>query len=181
MKKILCVVGGVSEESLNKKLALSMKEIGEDICDIEIYFPDKLPIFNKDLEKDLPEEVSFFKEKVRSCDGVLFVTPEYDYSIPAVLKNAIEWGTRPFEDNVWDEKPVAIAGASTGMVGTARAQMALRQIMVEVNMLTFNRPQVLVGNAQEKFDKDGKLIDEKTRQKARELIVGLVSWIDRLS
>jgi chromate reductase len=124
--------------------------------------------------------VQEFKRKIREADAILFATPEFNYSIPAILKNAIEWGNRPPNDNSWDGKPAAIMSASGGVRGGVRAQTVLRQIMVDLNMHPVNRPLLLVGNAAEKFDKTLKLVDEATIDTLQKLLVSLTDWTRQL-
>ncbi|MEN6440313.1 MAG: NAD(P)H-dependent oxidoreductase, partial [Syntrophobacter sp.] len=118
--------------------------------------------------------------KVKGADGILIVTPEYNYSVPGVLKNAIDAASRPYGTNPFEGKPVAIMGASIGMLGTARAQYHLRQTMVFLNAFPLNRPEIMVPFAESKFDEAGRLTDETTREKVKELLVELVRWIRKL-
>jgi chromate reductase len=120
------------------------------------------------------------KKRIRSANSVLIVTPEYNYSIPGVLKNAIDWASRPYGDSAWSGKPAAIMGASVGTIGTARAQYHLRQIMVFLNMFPINQPEVMIGNAATRFDKAGNLTDETTKDFIRQLLTSLVAWTRRL-
>jgi len=136
-------------------------------------------LFNEDLLDDMPEVVREFKEKVREADAILFATPEYNYSISAVLKNAIEWGNQP--DNSWDSKPAAIISASISLRGGARAQAHLRQIMVDLNMHPINRPQLLLAKAGEKFDVGHKLVDSGSVKTLQSLLATLVEWTRRFS
>jgi len=110
----------------------------------------------------------------------VLVTPEYNYSIPGVLKNAIDWASRPYGDNSWEGKPVAVMGASAGALGTARAQYHLRQVFVFLNMHAVNRPEVMISSAAERFDEQGNLKDENTRKHIRNLLVSLVEWAQHL-
>jgi len=109
----------------------------------------------------------------------LIATPEYNYSIPGVLKNAIDWASRPYGDNALEGKPVALMGASVGMLGTARAQYHLRQTFVFLNMYPLNRPEVMVPFANDKVNNDGKVTDPKTKEKIRELLESLIVWTRR--
>ena len=104
------------------------------------------------------------------------MTPEYNYSIPGVLKNAIDWASRPYGDSAWNGKPVAIMGASIGTIGTARAQYHLRQVFVFLNMFSINQPEVMIGNAAERFDAEGNLMDETAKKLIRQLLQSLVQW-----
>jgi len=136
--------------------------------------------FNEDDEQTLPARVVELKARVREADAILIATPEYNYSVPGVLKNAIDWGSRPYGDNVWDGKPVAIMGASPGPLGTARAQYHLRQSFVFLNMYPVNRPEVMISNAAQRFDAQGRLADEGSRTRIRQLLEALVAWTRRL-
>jgi len=117
-----------------------------------------------------------FKKQIRDADAILFVTPEYNYSVPGVLKNAIDWASRPYGDSAWDGKPAAIMGASIGAIGTARAQYHLRQMMVFLNMFTVNRPEVMIAGAPKGFDAEGNLTDETAKELIRQLLQNLVEW-----
>ena len=120
------------------------------------------------------------KEAVEAADGILFISPEYNRSIPGALKNAIDWASRPYGDNAWFGKPAAIMGASIGAIGTARAQYHLRQMMVFLNMFPINQPEVMIGNASERFDAEGKLTDDATKDFIRQLLQNLVEWTRRI-
>jgi chromate reductase len=147
---------------------------------LEIFELEGIPLFNQDLELQPPDKVKEFKAKIRAADAILIVTPEYNYSIPGVLKNAIDWASRPYGNNAFDGKPVAVMGASVGMLGTARAQYDLRRSFVFLNMFPLNQPEVLVPFAQDKVDGNGRVTDEKTRRKIRELIESLAAWTKRI-
>jgi chromate reductase len=120
------------------------------------------------------------KRRLREADALLIVTPEYNYSVPGVLKNAIDWASRPYGDSAWAGKPAAIMGASVGTMGTARAQYHLRQIFVFLNVLPLNQPEVMIGNAATRFDAEGRLTDEATQKHIRQLLDNLVAWTRRL-
>jgi chromate reductase len=148
---------------------------------LEIFDLDGIPPFNQDLEKDMPRKVIEFKSKIRNADALLIATPEYNYSVPGVLKNAIDFASRPYGDNPFDEKPVAIMSASIGMLGGARAQYHLRQMFVFLNMYPINRPEVIVTFAPDKFDEeDGKLLDDDTKKFLGQLLQNLANWARRL-
>jgi chromate reductase len=151
-----------------------------DDAALEVFDLEGIPPFNQDLENQPAEKVKEFKAKIRAADAILIVTPEYNYSIPGVLKNAIDWASRPYGDNAFDGKPVAVMGASVGMLGTARAQYDLRRSFVFLNMYPMNQPEVMVPFAQDKVDKNGRVIDEKTRKKIREFLESLVAWAKRM-
>ena len=139
-----------------------------------------LILFNQDLVPRMPPKVKEFKAKIKAADAILIATPEYNYSVPGVLKNAIDWASRPYEDNSFNDKPVAIMSASIGILGGARAQYHLRQIFVTLNMHCINKPEVFVAFADQKIDKRGRVKDEQTREKIRELVENLVTWARKL-
>jgi chromate reductase len=178
--KILGIAGSLRKGSYNRSALRAAQNLLPDNARMAIFELDGIPPFNQDLEMQPAPAVSELKSKVRFADAILFVTPEYNYSVPGVLKNAIDWVSRPHGDNAWDGKPVAIMGASIGMLGTARAQYHLRQIFVYLNMYAFNRPEVMIPNAADKFDANGDLVDEDTRKRIRELMSALTSWTIRL-
>jgi chromate reductase, NAD(P)H dehydrogenase (quinone) len=145
---------------------------------ISIFDIDGIPGFNQDIEAEMPVNVKEFKSKIRDSDGILIATPEYNYSVPGVLKNAIDWASRPYGDNAFDGKPVAIMSASIGKFGGTRAQYHLRQMFVFLNMHPVNGPEVMVTLAQDKFDADGKLVDEDTKKYVSQLLQNLAKWTE---
>jgi chromate reductase len=178
--KVLGFAGSLRKESYNRSLLQAARELVSGDAELEIFDLDGIPLFNQDLENRPPERLKEFKAKIKAADAVLIATPEYNYSIPGVLKNAIDCASRPYGDNAFEHKPVAIMGASIGMMGTARAQYHLRQCFVFLTCFALNQPEVMVPFAQEKIDKDGRVTDQKTREKIRELLESLVSWTRRL-
>ena len=180
MKKkieILGIVGSLRKQSYNRALIKAASEVAPDNCHLEVFELDDIPLYNQDKEMNLPPSVALLKSKVLAADAILIVTPEYNYSIPGVLKNALDWGSRPYGDNSWDNKPVAIMGASVGLQGTSRAQYHLRQIFVNLNMHALNRPEIMISSAHEKFDAEGNLLDPKTREKIGELLTNLINSV----
>ncbi|MDH7564112.1 MAG: NAD(P)H-dependent oxidoreductase [Candidatus Bathyarchaeota archaeon] len=176
--KILGFAGSLRKDSFNKSLLKTAleyvpKKVTLEICDLE-----GIPPFNQDLEDNMPEKVKEFKKKIKEADALLIATPEYNYSVPGVLKNAIDWASRPYGDNVFDGKPVAVMSASDGMLGGARAQYHLRQVFVSLNMRPLNRPEVIVPFADEKIDEKGNVVDSKTREKIKKLLESLVAWAE---
>ncbi|HVF47065.1 MAG TPA: NAD(P)H-dependent oxidoreductase [Pyrinomonadaceae bacterium] len=179
--KILGIAGSLREGSYNRAILRAAAELAPQGSDIEIFDIAGLPGFSQDDEQDPPAKVADLKQKIRGSDAVIFATPEYNYSVPGVLKNAIDWASRPYGDSAWDGKPAAIMGASVGNIGTARAQYHLRQIMVFLNMHPLNRPEVMVGSCADKFDANGNLTDQSTKDHIQKQIVALVEWTKRLS
>ncbi len=176
---ILGFAGSLRRQSYNRAILAAASEMVPDDATLEIFDLEGIPPFNQDLELEPPERVSEFKARIRAADAILIATPEYNYSIPGVLKNAIDWASRPYGDNAFDGKPVGLMGASVGMLGTARAQYDLRRSFVFLNMFPLNQPEVMVPFAQDKVDGNGRLTDEKTRKKIRELLESLVAWTKR--
>lgn len=167
--------GSYNKSALRAAVKLAPRSSSLDILDL-----DGIPGFNEDLEQNFPPPARQFKDKVKAADAILIVTPEYNYSVPGVLKNAIDWASRPYGDSAWNGKPVAIMGASIGMLGTGRAQYHLRQMFVFLNMFPLNQPEVLIPNAHDKFDEEGNVKDDKTAQKIRELLEALIDWASQL-
>lgn len=161
--KVLVMKGGISQDSLNKKLFAAMKKLAPQGVELTDYPLEKLPFFSQDLEGDLPEPVLEFKKMVKGADAVLFITPEYNRSIPGVLKNAIDWASRPYGKSEWDKKPAAVMGASVGNIGTFGAQHHLRQVLAYLNMPTMGQPEFYL-NASKSFDEKGQLSDAKTQE-----------------
>ncbi|MGZ3514868.1 MAG: NADPH-dependent FMN reductase [Thermodesulfobacteriota bacterium] len=176
---ILGFAGSLRKQSYNRALLSAANEMVPENATLEIFDLAGIPPFNQDLENEPPEKVRDFKARIRAADAILIVTPEYNYSIPGVLKNAIDWASRPYGDNAFDGKSVAVMGASIGMLGTARAQYDLRRSFVFLNMYPMNQPEVMIPFAQNKVDENGRVTDEKTRKKIRELLEALVSWTKR--
>jgi chromate reductase len=179
--KIIGFAGSLRKNSYNRALLRAALELVPEGVELEIFDLEGIPPFNQDLENEPAEKVKEFKAKIRAADAVLIVTPEYNYSIPGVLKNAIDCASRPPGDNAFEHKPVAMMGASIGMMGTARAQYHLRQCFVFLSCFALNHPEVMVPFAQEKINKDGSVTDQKTRELIRQLLESLVSWSKRLS
>jgi chromate reductase, NAD(P)H dehydrogenase (quinone) len=178
---ILGFAGSLRKGSFNKAILRAAVELIPEGAEIDIFDLEGIPPFNQDLEGHLPERVKEFKDKIREADAILIATPEYNYSVPGVLKNAIDWASRPYGDNVFSGKPLAIMGASIGMLGTARAQYHLRQTLVFLNVYALNQPEIMIPFVEEKIDKNGNLADEKTRNKIKELLENLISWTKRLN
>jgi chromate reductase len=178
--KILGFVGSLRKGSYNKALMRAALELLPEDAALEVFDLEGIPPFNQDLESQPPQIVKEFKAKIRKADALLIASPEYNYSIPGVLKNAIDWASRPYRDNVFEGKPVAIMSASIGRLGGARAQYHLRQSFIFLNMYPLNRPEVMMPFAQEHVDENGNLADETTRQLIRQLLEALVQWTRKL-
>ena len=162
--RILGIAGSLRRESYNRAALRAATELVPEGATIDIFELDGIPGFNQDEEQNPPAKVMELKRRIREADAILIVTPEYNYSIPGVLKNAIDWASRPYGDSAWNGKPAAIMGASAGAIGTARAQYHLRQMFVFLNMFPINQPEVMIGNASERFDQEGNLTDDATKE-----------------
>src|SRR5690349_1042310 len=172
--RILGIAGSLRRDSYNRATLRAATELVPEGATIDIFELDGIPGFNQDEEQQPPAKVTELKRRIREADAILFVTPEYNYSIPGVLKNAIDWASRPYGDSAWNGKPAAIMGASIGSIATARAQYHLRQMMVFLNMFPVNQPEVMIGNASERFDAEGNLTDDATKEFIRQLLQNLV-------
>jgi|SRR3989304_5270835 len=178
--KILGFVGSLRKGSYNKALMRAALELLPEDATLEVFDLEGIPPFNQDLENQPPQIVRDFKAKIKNADALLIASPEYNYSIPGVLKNAIDWASRPYIDKVFDGKPVAIMSASTGRLGGARAQYHLRQSFIFLNMYPINHPEVMLPSASQYIDENGNLTNEETRKLIRELLEALVQWTRKL-
>lgn len=173
---ILGIAGSLRKDSYNRAALRAAQQLTPEGARIETFDIGGLPGFNQDDESNPPAKVTELKQQVRKADAILFVTPEYNYSVPGVLKNAIDWASRPYGDSAWTGKPVAVMGASIGMQGTARAQYHLRQMFVFLNMYAVNQPEVMISIAAKRFDEQGNLTDETSRKLIQQLLAELVRW-----
>ena len=178
--RVLAFAGSLRKGSFNKALVRAALEVAPENVSIEIFDLEGIPPFNNDNVNDPPASVLEFKEKIRNADALLIASPEYNYSIPGVLKNAIDWASRPPKGNPLEDKTVAIMSASTGRLGGARAQYHLRQAFVFLNMHPVNRPEVMLSQAADNIDVNGRLTNEETRALIKQLIEALVAWTNRL-
>ncbi|HRS02112.1 MAG TPA: NADPH-dependent FMN reductase [Bacteroidota bacterium] len=179
--KIAVLIGSIRRNSYNRMLynEISKKDLGG----IEFYDVDisKLPLFNQDIEENAPQEVLDFSRSIRQADGVLFITAEYNYSIPGVLKNAIDWGSRQLGEkkHPFFEKPVGIMSASMGIFGGVRAQLHLRQVCVFLNTFTMPQPEFILPSAHEKFNSNGILIDEFSNRMLDKFLSSFIDWVEK--
>ncbi|MFL5786076.1 MAG: NADPH-dependent FMN reductase [Bacteriovoracaceae bacterium] len=176
---IFCLVGGIARNSLNRKLFNVVQEHAPKTVKLTTFEIQKLPYFSQDLENDPPDTVIRFKDMIREADAVLFITPEYNRSIPGVLKNAVDWGSRPYGQNLWDKKPAGVLGASIGAIGTFGAQHHLRQILAYLNMSVMGQPEFYF-NASSSFDDKGRLINEKSKEFVQNYWNAFLAWIERV-
>ena len=178
MITIAVVVGSLRRDSMNLKLAKALEKLAMGKLLFKYIQIDDLPLYNQDLEASLPAPVVRLKEDLESADGVLFVTPEYNRSIPGVLKNAIDWASRPYGKSSWAGKPAAIAGASPGAIGTAVAQSHLRGITGGfLGMPTLGQPELYLNYKDGMFGDDHGVTDENTRKFLQSFIDKFISWV----
>ncbi len=178
--KVAVIVGSNRRDSVNRKFAHALAKLGVDNFAFDFIQIDDLPIYNQDLEPELPKSVARFKSEVAAADGVLFVTPEHNRSIPVVLKNAIDWGARPYGQNSWSGKPAAITGTSPGAIGTAIAQQHLRQVLGDLGMLIMGG-EAYVSLKPGLIDADGAITDESTRKFLNGFIDQFATLVARLA
>ena len=180
--QVLGISGSLRQGSFNTALLRAAIEMAPQDMTIETGRIDDLPLYNDDVRvAGYPPTVVRLREQVARADAILLVTPEYNYSVPGVLKNAIDWVSRP-PDQPFNEKPIALMGASIGMLGSARSQYHLRQCFVYLNAFVLNQPEVMVAKAPERFDAAGKLTDESTRKivaKQLQALVEFTAWVKK--
>jgi chromate reductase len=178
---ILGVSGSLRKMSFNTSLLRAAVEMAPTGVTIDIFGLEEIPLYNDDVRvAGFPPAVIAWREAIRRADGVLIATPEYNFSFPGVLKNAIDWASRP-PDQPCSGKPVGLMGATGGLSGTMRGQYQLRQVLLGVDMLAMTRPEVFVRNAKDKFAASGALTDEETRALVRKFVDALIAWTQRLS
>lgn len=178
-KKIAVLVGSLRKESFNRKMAKALMELSPDSLTLEIIEIGGLPLYNQDLDDNgkPPTEWSEFRERITKFDGVLFVTPEYNRSIPGVLKNAIDVGSRPYGRSVWAGKPGAVVSVSPGAIGGFGANHHLRQSLVFLNIPAMQQPEAYIGNAAHLFDEGGNLANDTTRDFAVTFMHAFATWV----
>jgi len=175
--KIAVIVGSLQKDSHNKKLAKTMESLMPKEVEFE-YVDIHMPLFNQDLEAEYPAEAKAAKDIIMAADGILVVTPEYNRSLPGVLKNAIDWVSRPYGQNGFNGKPVGIMGASIGPVGTAVAQSDFRHVALFLNMKLMGQPEVYIANAGSlSYDENGILTDERWVKNLQAYADAFTAWV----
>lgn len=172
--RILGIAGSLRQASYNRAALRAAQQSVPAGVELEIFELDGIPLYNQDDEAEPPAAVVRLKSRIAASNAILFVTPEYNYSVPGVLKNAIDWASRPYGQSAWKRKPAAIMGASVGAIGTARAQYHLRQMMVFLDMPVVNQPEVMIGTAAQKFSEQGELTDPASRKLVVQLLEALI-------
>jgi chromate reductase len=180
--RVLAFAGSLRKGSYNRALLRAAQELAPEDVRIDIFDLIDVPLYNGDVEAEGdPDGVARLKQAIRAADGVLMATPEYNHGVPGVMKNAVDWVSRPPRDAPLGGKPVAILGASPGLTGTARGQSQLRQAFEFTNSYPMPQPEILVIRAHEKFDAEGRLTDESTRQHLSVFLSAFAAWIRRLN
>jgi chromate reductase len=177
---ILGIAGSLRKDSYNKGALRAAQDLCPEGAKIEIFDIAGLPLFNQDEERNATPKVSEFKQKIRAADAILLCTPEYNYGVPGVMKNALDVASRPYGDNAWSGKPVALMSAAMGVAGGIRAQYQVRQCFVFLNMDAVVQPEVAIASAPQRFDEKGNLTDETSKKMIRQLLENLIAKARRL-
>ena len=179
--KTAVIVGSLRKDSHNLKLAKALLKLGEGKLTGQVLRIDDLPLYNQDLESSFPQAATRFKNDIESADAVLFVTPEYNRSIPGPLKNAIDWASRPYGKNSFAGKAAAITGASPGAIGTALAQHSLRLVLGYLDVALMGQPEIYLQFKEGMIAENGDIADEGTRKFLEGFIKRFVTWVERVS
>ena len=178
--RIAVFVGSLRKESFNRRLALALEKLAGDRARFDYVEIGNLPLYDQDQDHDYPEQGKRLKTQVNDADAVLFVTPEYNRSIPGVLKNAIDLGSRPYGENAFSGKPAAVCGVSPGTLGTALAQQHLRNVLAYLDMPVLGQPEVFVQFQEGLIEADGSIGNEDTRKFLQGFVDKFIAWIDEL-
>ena len=179
--KIAVIVGSLRKESYNLKTAKALMALAPESLSLELLNIADLPMFNQDLEATPPREWEIFREQILAADGLLFLTPEYNRSVPGVLKNAVDVGSRPYGKNAWNGKPAAVVSVSIGAISGFGANHHLRQSLVFVNVPTMAQPEAYIGGAETLFDDQGNLTSDSTRDFLKSFMVAFEKWVDTIA
>ena len=177
--KVAVIVGSLRKESINRRVAHALADLAPNGLHLDIIEIGQLPLFDPDLDDEgrAPEAWIAFRDRIKTCDAVLFVTPEYNRSVPGALKNAIDVGSRPYGKSVWNSKPAAVVSVSPGGIGGFGANHHLRQSLVFLNMPILQQPEAYIGNAGNLFREDGGLAQDATREFLKTFMAAFASWI----
>lgn len=175
-RNVAVLVGSLRRDSINRKVANALRELAPPTLRLEIAEIGQLPMYNQDDDPNPPAAWTAFRDRVKAADAVLFVTPEYNRSVPAVLKNALDVGSRPYGYSVWNGKPGAVVSASPSAIGGFGANHHLRQSLVFLNVLAMQQPEAYIGHADKLFDQTGKLANEGTRKFLTDFMQTFAEW-----
>lgn len=180
-KNIAVFVGSLRKESFNRKMAKALIKLSPESLNLEIIEIGGLPLYNQDLDDNPPTEWTEFRERLKKFEGVLFVTPEYNRSVPGVLKNAIDVGSRPYGKSAWAGKPSAVVSVSPGAIGGFGANHHLRQSMVFLDMPAMQQPEAYIGHAADLFDENGNLANDSIREFATKFMKAFAAWVETIT
>ena len=178
-RNVAVIVGSLRKESLNRKMAIALAAMAPAGLQLKIVEIGNLPLFNQDTEANPGAAVTEFKSRIGAADAVLFITPEYNRSMPGVLKNAIDVGSRPYGQSAWSKKPGAVISVSPGKLSAFGANHHLRQCLVFLDVPTMAQPEAYIGNAASLFDDKGALVDQSTREFMQKFLDAFSSWVER--
>ncbi|CAE6834416.1 NADPH-dependent FMN reductase [Paraburkholderia haematera] len=176
---IAVVVGSLRRESFNRQLAQAVISLAPADFTFEFIEIGSLPLYSQDYDADYPEVAKHLKQRVEAADGLLFVTPEYNRSMPGVLKNALDWGSRPWGTNSWANKPGAVIGTSLGATGTALAQQHLRNVLAYLDVATLGQPEVFIKHDAAAINEKGEIVNDGTRKFLQTFVDRYVVWVKR--
>jgi chromate reductase, NAD(P)H dehydrogenase (quinone) len=179
MRDVVVLVGSLRKASFNRKVANALGEIAAGTLSLAAIEIGDLPLYNEDLETDLPAAWTRFRDRVRNAEAVLFVTPEYNRSVPGLLKNAIDIGSRPYGKSVFSRKPAAVVSVTQGVLGAFGANHHLRQSLVFLDMPALQQPEVYLGGVAKLFDQDGRLVNDDTRAFLKRFVDAFAVWIEK--
>ena len=178
-KTVAVMIGSLRKESINRKYTKALEKLAGDRLQFHELHIGDLPHYNDDLWDNIPEAVARFKDRLNNSDAVLAITPEYNRSYPGLIKNAIDWGTRPYGQNSWAAKPATVTGTSPGAVGTAVAQAHLRSDLISVGAVVMTMPEAYVQWKPDAYAPDGSVTDESTRNFLQGFVDSFIAWIDK--
>lgn len=179
--RIAVVVGSLRKDSFNRQLAHAVVSLMPDDFSFDFLDIGTLPLYSQDYDADFPDVARQFKQQIEQADGLLFVTPEYNRSIPGVLKNAIDWGSRPWGKNAWGGKPGAVLGTSPGAIGTALSQQHLRNVLAYLDVALLGQPEMFIKHDAEKIAADGAILNDDTRKFLQLFVDRYTAWVHRLA
>ncbi|TWG79626.1 chromate reductase [Cupriavidus gilardii J11] len=178
-RDVAVLVGSLRKESYNRKLALALAQLAPAELKLDIVEIGQLPLYNEDVDVSPPDAWTAFRDRIRRADAVLFVTPEYNRSVPAPLKNAIDVGSRPYGKSAWDRKPGAVISASPGAIGGFGANHHLRQSLVFLNVPAMQMPEAYIGGVDKLFNDQGGIGNESTRAFLDKFLTSFAAWIEK--
>jgi chromate reductase len=175
--RIAVIVGSLRRDSTNRQLAKALTSLAPSDFSFDFVDIGSLPLYSQDYDAEFPAVAVEFKKKIEAADGLLFVTPEYNRSMPGVLKNALDWGSRPWGKSVWGNKPGAVAGTSPGATGTALAQQHLRNVLAYLDVATLGQPEMFIKHSTAAIDETGEIVNDHTRKFLQSFVERYVAWV----